>query len=177
MKTGVSSRGFTLIEVLICLVILAFGMLSLARAMANATLDELESFQRSQAMVIAQEMIERMNANRKEAIQYVGDYTVPSVASDCALEATIVARDQCEFRNKLRGVDTLDGAKAIGAPIAARGCIIETAPGSNMYVVAIAWQGLKSTGAPDSACGENAFDQEEHRRVFSTVVRMATLGA
>ena len=87
MKTGPSSRGFTLIEVLICLVILAFGMLALARAMANATLDELESFQRSQAMVIAQEMIERMNANRKEAIQYVGDYTVPSVASDCALEA------------------------------------------------------------------------------------------
>jgi type IV pilus assembly protein PilV len=171
------ASGFTLIEVLIALVILAFGMLALARAIATASLDELEFFQRGQSIVIAQEMVERINANRKQAVLYVGDYMVPAAAVDCTAELTVVARDQCEFRNRLLGADTRDGARVIGAPIAARACITETAPGSNTYIVAIAWQGVKPTGAPDSACGENAFDREENRRVFSTVVQIATLGA
>ncbi len=170
------ASGFTLIEVLIVLVILAFGMLALARAMANASLDELESFPRAQAMVITQEMVERINANRKQALLYVGDYVVPAAAVDCALEATVVARDQCEFRNRLLGADTLDGKRAMGAPIAARACITETAPGSNLYIVAVAWQGVKPTAAPDSTCGKDAFDREKNRRVFSTVVQIATLG-
>ena len=171
------NAGFLLIEVLIALVILAFGLLALARAMATATLDELESFQRSQAMVIAHEMVERINANRKEALAYVGSYAAPSVIQDCSLEATPLLRDQCEFRNRLMGSGTRDAGKAIGSAIAARACITESAPGSNTYVVAVAWQGLKSTEAPDSACGEQEFDREENRRVFSTLLRIATLGA
>lgn len=171
------ASGFSLIEVLISLVILAFGMLGLARAMAGASLDELESFQRAQSIVITQEMVERINANRKQALLYVGDYTVPAAAADCALEATVLARDQCEFGNRLLGADTLDGVRAMGAPIGARACITETAPGSNLYIVAVAWQGVKPTAAPDSVCGENGFDREENRRVFSTVVQIATLGA
>lgn len=169
-------RGFTLIEVLIALVILAFGMLALARAMGSASLDELESFQRAQAMVITQEMVERINANRKQALLYVGEYVVPAANVNCAIELTVVARDQCEFRNRLRGADTLDGVRAMGAPIAARACITETAPGSNLYNVTIAWQGIKPTGAPDSPCGKAAFDREENRRAFSTVLQIATLG-
>ncbi|MEO6565549.1 MAG: prepilin-type N-terminal cleavage/methylation domain-containing protein [Casimicrobiaceae bacterium] len=171
------ARGFTLIEVLIALIILAFGMLALARAMGSASLDELESYQRAQAMVITQEMVERINANRKQALLYVGDYSVPPARMDCAVELTVVARDQCEFRNRLLGTDTLDGVRAMGAPIAARACITETAPGSNTYNVAVAWQGAKSTAAPDSPCGEAGFDSELKRRVFSTVLQIATLGA
>jgi type IV pilus assembly protein PilV len=172
-----TDAGFTLIEVLISLVVVAFGMLSLARAMAGASMDELESFQRAQSIVITQEMVERINANRKQALLYVGSYTVPAAAADCALPATVVERDQCEFRNRLMGADTLDGARAMGAPIAARACITQTVPGSNFYIVAVAWQGVKPTAAPNSGCGENGFDREENRRVFSTVVQIATLGA
>jgi len=43
--------------------------------------------------------------------------------------------------------------------------------------VAVAWQGVLATEAPDSACGANAFDAEANRRVFSTVIQVATLGA
>lgn len=170
------AHGFMMIEVLIAIFVIAFGLLALARAMATATLDEVESFQRSQAMVIAQEMVERINANRKEAPSYVGTYGAPVEIQDCALEATVLLRDQCEFRNRLLGAGTRDAGKAIGSAIAARACITESAPGSNAYVVAIAWQGLKSTVAPDSACGEQEFDREENRRVFSTLMRIATLG-
>ena len=169
-----SNRGFTLIEILIALVLLAFGMLTLARGMGRASQAELEAFQRAQAMALAQEMSDRMNGNLRQAAQYVGDYVPGRTAEDCTNLPTLVARDACEWRNRLLGIDTLDNGSTIGAPMAARGCVISPAP--NVYIVTVAWQGVLATAAPDSGCGLNAFDQEANRRVFSTVLQVATLG-
>ena len=44
------ASGFTLIDILISLFILAFGMLALARVMAQSSLSEVEASQRSQAI-------------------------------------------------------------------------------------------------------------------------------
>jgi type IV pilus assembly protein PilV len=175
-RSSFGESGFTLIDVLISLFILAFGMLALARVMAQSSLSEVEASQRSQAMTLAQDMSERINLNRKNAAAYVGDYSAtwgPSGAADCT-GLTGVNEDVCEWQNLLAGSTTLDGASAIGAPIAARGCVISPAP--NIYVIAVAWQGMVPTTGSDSACGLNAFDREENRRVFSTVVQIATLG-
>jgi len=170
------ASGFTLIDILISLFILAFGMLALARVMAQSSLSEVEASQRSQAMTLAQDMAERINLNRKNAAAYVGNYTATwgtNGPADCSGMAG-VAKDACEWQNLLAGSTTLDGKNAIGAPIAARGCVFNTAP--NIYVIAVAWQGLVPTTGSDSPCGANAFDREENRRVFSTVVQIATLG-
>jgi type IV pilus assembly protein PilV len=175
-RPSFGESGFTLIDVLISLFILAFGMLALARVMAQSSLSEVEASQRSQAMTLAQDMSERINLNRKNAAAYVGDYSAtwgPSGAADCT-GLTGVNEDVCEWQNLLAGSKTLDGASAIGAPIAARGCVISPAP--NIYVIAVAWQGLVPTTGSESACGANAFDREDNRRVFSTVVQIATLG-
>lgn len=173
--TDPRARGFTLIEVLIALVLLAFGMLSLARGIGHASQEQLEGFQRSQAMVLAQEMVDRINGDQRNALVYVGDY-VPGVAvEDCSTAPTTAARNGCEWRNRLAGVDTREGRRTIGAPMAARGCIVNTAP--NVYVVAVAWQGILATAAPDAPCGSGAYDSESTRRVFSTVLQVATLGA
>ena len=167
--------GFTLIEILIALVLLAFGMLSLARGLARSSQEELEAYQRSQAMELVQDMVERVASNRKQAAQYVGDYVPGTQAADCSGAANLVLSDQCEWTNKLLGVDTRDGGRKIGAPMAARGCITNPAP--NIYIVAVAWQGVLPTAAPDSVCGQAQFDQEANRRVFSTTLQIATLGA
>jgi type IV pilus assembly protein PilV len=170
-------RGFTMIDVLISIIILAFGMLSLARVMGQSSLGEMEAYQRSQAMALAQDMVERMNLNRKNADSYVGTYAALSTGAGigaCAASAAGIVRDTCEWKSLLAGDTTLDGVKVIGAPIGAYGCI--TSPSANIYIVAIAWQGMVKTTGSDSACGEGMFDQEENRRVFSTVVQIATLG-
>ncbi len=172
---GRGVRGFTMIEILIALVVLAFGMLSLARGIARSSQQEFEAYQRSQAMELAQEMVERIESNRKQASQYIGDYVPDAQPQDCSVAPNLVARDQCEWTNKLLGVDTHDALLNIGAPIAARACITNPAP--NVYIVAVAWQGVLPTGAPESACGQNQFDRETNRRVFSTTLQIATLGA
>jgi type IV pilus assembly protein PilV len=169
------TRGFTLLELLIALVVLAFGMLALARGMGKASQSQLEAFQRTQAMALAQEMSDRINDNLKQAALYVGDYVPQSAPEDCSGAPSLVARDACEFRNRLLGVDTLDAGQSIGAPMAARGCVVSPAP--NVYVITVAWQGVIPSAAPDSACGQGAFDREENRRAYSTVVQVATLGA
>jgi type IV pilus assembly protein PilV len=169
------ARGFTLIEVLIALVVLAFGLLALARGIGRASQEEMEAWQRGQAMLLAQEMADPKTNTQTQALLSVGEYVPARAAEDCSAAPSQVERDACEWRNRLLGDDIRDGALTIGAPIGARGCVSSPAP--NVYLVAVAWQGVLPTEAPDSACGTGAFDREENRRVFSTVLQVATLGA
>ena len=99
--------GFTLIDVLISVFILAFGMLALARVMAQSSLSEVEASQRSQAMMLVQDMSERINLNRKNAAAYVGSYSAtwgPAGGADCSA-LTGVNADVCEWQNLLAGLD------------------------------------------------------------------------
>ena len=171
-----AGHGFTLLEVLIALVVLAFGMLALARTIGRSSLQEMEAYQRTQAMTVAAELVDRVRNNPKQAALYIGEYAPTGPVEDCAAVAAddVVGRDQCELRNHLRGADIFDAEKAIGAPIAARACVVSAAP--NIYVIAVAWQGMVPTAPSDSPCGTGAFDKEENRRVYSTMIQIATLG-
>ena len=48
--------GFSLIEVLVTLVLLAIGLIGLAGLQAKTSLAEMESYQRAQALIIAQDL-------------------------------------------------------------------------------------------------------------------------
>jgi type IV pilus assembly protein PilV len=167
-------RGFTMLEVLISIVVVAFGMLALARGLARGTAAEFEAVQRTQAINLASNMADRIALNRKQAASYVDSYAPTGAIQDCTGAATTLDRDKCEWNNKLRGENATSGVKLIGAPIAAQGCVeVGTAP--NTYVVTVAWQGIESTAAPNSDCGSGAFDAEERRRTYSTLVQVAIL--
>jgi type IV pilus assembly protein PilV len=75
--------GFTLVEVLVSLVILAIGLLGIAKLMLFSSHSNDSAYLRSQATNLAYEILDDMRANRQEAI-LAGTYNtaaaVPAVA-------------------------------------------------------------------------------------------------
>ena len=173
MKTH--QLGFSMIEVLVTIAILMIGLLGLAALQTNATIAELEAYQRSQALVLVQDMADRIAANKADADSYKRDDIGLAVANCASL--TGAALDLCEWGNKLAGAaEVTAGGTRTGAMIGARGCITEPTP--NFYMVTIAWQGMSAAGTstPGATCGASAYGTGQ-RRTVSMVVRVGLLGA
>lgn len=80
MNNKRNEKGFTLIEVLIALVILAVGLLGMATLMTTSLQSNQGAYRRSQASLMAYDLVERMRLNRSQAIT-TDDYTLASDAS------------------------------------------------------------------------------------------------
>lgn len=78
------SRGLTLVEILIALVILSIGLLGLAGLQTASLKFNSSAYYRTQATALAYGMADRLRANRAAA--FAGDYTVAlaAPAPDCA---------------------------------------------------------------------------------------------
>jgi type IV pilus assembly protein PilV len=165
-----------MMEVLVTIAILVVGLLGMVGLQMRATTLELESYQRAQALVLLQEMVDRLSVNKPNAAAYVATNIGSTRAvRDCSTLTSVAEKDLCQWGNLLVGAAETSGSRNIGAMIGARGCISSTA--ANVYLVTVAWQGLSPTAAPSEACGQNAYGDDRQRRTVSTVVRVATLSA
>jgi type IV pilus assembly protein PilV len=169
--------GALLIEVLVALLICAFGLLGFAGMQARAALAEFEAFQRSQALILVEDMASRINANRAHAGEYVtGQLLGGNVLQDCsALVGS--ALDLCEWSNLIRGSAETRAGSSVGAMISARGCITRPATSSDRYLVSVVWQGVVPTAGATSTCGagDPAFPTESMRRAATTTVCVGLL--
>jgi type IV pilus assembly protein PilV len=153
------SRGATMIEVLVSLLILTVGLLGVAGLQARMQTAEVEALQRAQAIVLLQDMVDRVSANRKNTASYVTtDPLGVGSTLDCSAPATIAEKDMCEWSDALLGSETKTVGSVttrLGAMNEARGCI--TNPVTTMpreVVIAVVWQGLVPTVAPTATtCG------------------------
>jgi type IV pilus assembly protein PilV len=172
-----AQSGALLIEVLIAVLICAFGLLGFAGMQARAVSTDFETLQRSEALVLLEDMVSRMNANRAHAGDYVSAGLLgDGAAADCT-GLTGAALDMCEWSNLIRGSTEQRAGSTIGAMISARGCITRPVTSSDRYVISIAWQGIVQTAAPASPCGQGdaAFPDETLRRTASATVCVALL--
>jgi len=169
-----AESGFSMIEVLITIAILMVGLLGLASLQANVAKAELEAYQRAQALVLVQELSDRILANKRNAASYVkDDIGADGKEVDCTGMAG-ADRDLCEFGNALVGAsEKSSGGAAMGAMIGARACV--TSPSPNFYMITIAWQGVRRTAIPAELCGQNQYGDDHLRRTVSFPVRVATL--
>lgn len=183
-KARKNEHGATMLEVLITIVIVVFGLLGLAGLQARMQAAELESYQRTQALVLLQDMVDRLTTNRKNATQYVtAEVGSGTAEANCAALGTQHERDLCEWSNALLGASEVKdkgGANEsnVGAMIGARGCItnpVATPPLE--FEIAVAWQGLAATTAPAiSTCGQGDYGANEaFRRVVTARVVVACL--
>lgn len=182
-------RGASMIEVLVTLVIVAIGLLGMAGIQTRLQMSEMESYQRSQALLLLSDMANRIATNRSNAVNYVTTAASPLGAGMiCPATTTTVAQtDLREWCNAVQGAgETTDsGAAKVGAMIGGRGCVeaIGVAPNID-YLVTVAWQGLTPISAPPTsvACGANSYNAtsgacvlDRCRRTVTTLVRIATL--
>lgn len=68
------SRGMTLIEVLVTLVIISVGLLGVAALQLTTVRNNYDAFVRSQAAVLASDILDRIRANRAAAMTGAGAY-------------------------------------------------------------------------------------------------------
>lgn len=185
--------GFTLLEVLITLIILAVGMLGLANLQSKIHVTEVESYQRAHAVLLLQDMVDRLNSNRSTAATAIySDATElgTGTAEDCdattlaaitPATARLAAADRCQWSDALLGASERRAGSAAGGMIGARGCIEEVQAPDNtagvctpgIYRITVAWQGLHKTAVPALDCGKDQYGgaaNDAMRRVISTTI-------
>lgn len=91
------SRGFTLIEVLIAVLVLSIGLLGLASLQANGMKNNHSAYLQTQAIVAAYDIVDRMRANRTGALNNEYDVNIGgSITSSGIAQA-----DLTEWKNQL----------------------------------------------------------------------------
>jgi type IV pilus assembly protein PilV len=180
-------RGTSMIEVLVTIVILTFGLLGLVGLQTKLQVSEMEAYQRAQALILLEDMANRIASNRNAAISYVT--TTPlGAGNDCPNGTTTRQQlDAAEWCNVLQGAAETTGTGAsesrIGAMIGGRGCVQSL--GSGEYLVTVAWQGMGPLAAPSAGvtCGAGLYNgavgtpcvNDLCRRTVTTIVRIAAL--
>jgi type IV pilus assembly protein PilV len=158
-------RGVSMLEVLVAIAILTIGLLGTASMQSQMQTTQVESYQRAQAIVLLQDMVDRVNANRKDVANYVAA-DLGLTSQDCSVPTTVAGKDRCEWNNALFGAAELKGTQTLGAMTGARGCI--TNPVTTMpreVIVAVVWQGLRATVSPGgTTCGQNQYGAGDKQR-------------
>lgn len=189
-KFPARQSGVGLIEPLVTMIVLLIGLLGLVGLVLATQRAEAESYQRAQALILVQDMVNRINTNRAVApcyaltldaangLPYVGTGT--AVVPNCGLgtvEAhTLANNDLLAWSNLLVGAAETSGANNVGAMIGARGCI-SVDPVTNTYLITVAWQGRGPTVTPPAslACGKGMYGADTNRRAIGRVVQIAKL--
>jgi type IV pilus assembly protein PilV len=186
--------GFSMLEILVSILIMAVGTLGFVGLQVRAQVAEMEAYQRGQALILVQDMVDRLNTNRKAAGCYAittntsagtpslgagGGGTSCTASVGTTATRAVASQDLVEWNDALLGTAEVLGGNNAGSILGARGCISYDAT-TNSYRVAVAWAGLVDSAAPTVAsaaatCGLNAYTSEAIRREVSATVFIANL--
>lgn len=189
MRAIKSQSGALMIEVLVTITIVIIGLWGLMDVQSRLQKSEMESYQRTQALLLLNDMVSRISTNRSESGDLASanyETTAIPASSTCPVTGTaIYLQDLNEWCLALQGAaETSSTNTNIGALIDGRGCVDALA---NSYRVTVVWQGLSSGPPPplDITCGATLYNKpagsgcatapESCRRYVSTVVRIADL--
>lgn len=95
--------GFTLLEVLVAMLVMAIGLLGLAGLTTSSMRNNLSASHRTQATWMAYDIVDRMRANRTSAV--TGAYATPmGAAANCSAAVptgTVPVQDIAAWKNQL----------------------------------------------------------------------------
>lgn len=186
--------GALMIEILITIAIVVIGVWGLVEVQTQLQRSEMESYQRSQALLLVDDMASRLTSNRSVAGDYPGDAAavVPPCGTDPSTitptdPTSLADRDVAEWCYALEGAAETLGGSSVGSLVGGRGCVDDLSKG--LYRVTVVWQGQTPISAPPAEidCGQGQYNlptgsacaepgsADTCRRYVTTLVRIATL--
>lgn len=183
------TRGFTMVEVLVAVLTTAIGALAIAALQITSKRANFETSQRTTAIGLANDIIERMRGNVEQIAVYTnagagtnltGNLSAPNPNCDNAVctAAQLAAYDLFKWDQALLGVAESNNSGGLAAPT---GCITQgVAP--NFVTVAIAWRGAtalsnpQSSASVDRTCGQGSglYDDSTGDEAFRQVLVVPT---
>ncbi len=155
------NKGFTLLEVMVEMVIFAVGMLGLAGIQALSLENTHSSYSRSQAILLAYEIVDRMKANPTAGSAYV---TTPN--ANIAQPGTLC--DQVACNNlEMAAFDLWQWKDLLPKLLVSGKGQITKAAGSEDYTVTVHWDEDR-TGATGTNCPAGPNDL----RCFQLIVKL-----
>lgn len=100
MKTN-KQAGFSMLEVLVTMIIVSFGLLGVAGIIANGLKNNQGSYARSQASWLANDIVDRMRANRAVAEGASPSPYNLAIGTAATAGASVVAIDLTSWRSAL----------------------------------------------------------------------------
>ena len=134
--------GFSLIEVLVSIVVLSFGLLGMVGMQAAALQANREARLQSSAVVLARELAEMVRGNKDSVARYLGDFTsslTPTTASSCLNVASVTA---CASKDAVANAQMTEWLGRVGAEL----------PGAKVRICADTAPFDTTTGLPVWAC-------------------------
>jgi type IV pilus assembly protein PilV len=161
-KSPVFSGGFTLVEVLVAVLILAIGILGMAGMQAVGVRESQNAYFRTQADMLVNDLVDKMRANREIAV----DGSIASVyafnggvveATDCTSVDADCSAEQLARYDLLAWQQTLQRSQLPGVV----GTVGRVAGSDATYTIKVMWdeerngaegQGCNLAAAGDLAC-------------------------
>ncbi|WP_440223494.1 type IV pilus modification protein PilV [Dokdonella sp. MW10] len=140
------ARGFTLLEVLIALLIMSFGLLGLAALQVYSVKTNQSAHLRSQATALANMIMDSMRANRGALLNYYSDsYPAATCTPGVATASDAAGRDLAFWRQQIACL--LPEGRGAVAPISA-----------TEVAICIRWSDARWESAAGSAAGRCTAD-------------------
>jgi type IV pilus assembly protein PilV len=158
---------------------------------------EMESYQRTQALILVNDMASRLAINRANIDSYLTTGLIPAYLGaggnatpcDSTFADGLQLGDSGEWCRALLGAAETQAGSSVGAMVGGRGCVQNV--DASVYMVTVVWQGLTPISAPPAeeeegvTCGANLYDlpagsacaanADMCRRYVTTLIRIADL--
>lgn len=151
-KCDARQAGFSLLEVLVAVLVLSFGLLGLGALQANALKNNQSSFERSQAVMLSYFITDAIRADRANAVSYSMGETCSEIADPPKDEPALDAIGQ----TKQKWMSALQKNLAPGA-CGKISCVANgTTPETYACAITVSWSDDRGTGKGSRTGSANA---------------------